>query len=425
MTEDIQLGELVPGGQTISELASGRKVFVWGGLPGERVRALVTKKKRGWAEAVVEKVLANSHPSRVTPRDEASYLSTSPWQVYGWEFENTQKQKILKDTFQQFGITVEHDWHHDDREYNYRNKMEFSFWWEQDTGLQLSFYRRGSSERIQVKGSSLAMEAINLGAHAVLSLIHDKQLDGRQLKSLVVRASADGQTSAVLYVKDKDLPMLLKDETELPKGLNALNVAYSDPRSPASIVSEGKHQTYGSALLADTILGKKFQYMPHSFFQVNVPMFEQALRRIMMYVEGSPCQTVDFYSGVGSIGLSVGADVLVESDTTSSDWAVANAKEQGNETVEVRHVAAEAAVDEIKHDQTVIVDPPRAGLHKNFTQALTDVKPQKIIYLSCNPATQARDIQLLGSDYSIQEARGYNFFPKTPHIESLIELVRK
>ena len=91
----------------------------------------------------------------------------------------------------------------------------------------------------------------------------------------------------------------------------------------------------------------------------------------------------------------------------------------------VVHASSETALEYIKTDKTIIVDPPRAGLHKAVVERILEVQPSKVIYLSCNPVTQARDVNMLTSRYSVTEARGYNFFPRTPHIESLIVLELK
>jgi 23S rRNA (uracil1939-C5)-methyltransferase len=125
------------------------------------------------------------------------------------------------------------------------------------------------------------------------------------------------------------------------------------------------------------------------------------------------------YSGVGAIGLSVGASVLVESDDANIKLAQSNAKGSG---VEVIHATSEAALNHIQSGDVLIVDPPRAGLHKDVVERILEVKPSKIIYLSCNPSTQARDVTMLHDMYEVIHAQGHNFFPRTPHIESLVVL---
>jgi len=130
---------------------------------------------------------------------------------------------------------------------------------------------------------------------------------------------------------------------------------------------------------------------------------------------------VDMYAGVGTIGLSLGqASELVEIDLATAAMARRNAG--GRKVIET---STEKALDYITPDKTIVFDPPRAGLHDKVAGRLLEVQPKKILYLSCNPATQARDLGLLQDKYKIIFFEGYNFFPHTPHIESLAVLELK
>jgi 23S rRNA (uracil1939-C5)-methyltransferase len=163
-------------------------------------------------------------------------------------------------------------------------------------------------------------------------------------------------------------------------------------------------------------------YDVHSFFQVNLDVFEQALERIEL-ANASAESCVDMYSGVGTIGLSIGdGNILVESDPRNCVMARENAKDGKGQVVEA---AAEQALDYIDATKLLVVDPPRAGLHADVIERIRSVQPVTVAYLSCNPITQARDLALLQDIYSVEVLEGYNFFPRTPHIESLAILARK
>jgi tRNA/tmRNA/rRNA uracil-C5-methylase (TrmA/RlmC/RlmD family) len=126
---------------------------------------------------------------------------------------------------------------------------------------------------------------------------------------------------------------------------------------------------------------------------------------------------VDFYSGVGSIGIPIGMTrTLVETDVASVAMARQNA--QGL-PIEVIEATAETALEYVPSDATLIVDPPRAGLHRRLISQILKTNPTHLIYLSCNPVTQARDLQLLMPIYKVTTFQVYNFFPRTPHIETL------
>jgi 23S rRNA (uracil1939-C5)-methyltransferase len=132
------------------------------------------------------------------------------------------------------------------------------------------------------------------------------------------------------------------------------------------------------------------------------------------------------YAGVGSIGLSVASKQvdLVELDPATVAMARVNAEASGVEA-EVIESSTEKVLEYIVGDKPVIFDPPRAGLHDKVVERTLEVKPPQVLYLSCNPATQARDLAKLQEGYNITYFEGFNFFPHTPHIESLAVLERK
>src|SRR2546430_2054763 len=164
-TEIVRLTKIVGGGQALGQLADGRKVFVWGGLPGEEVEVQLTKLKSSHGEGVVTKVL-KAASERVEPQDPDSYLSTSPWQIMNQETEKFWKKQLVADAFalQHIGLP-NFELIGDDKDYHYRNKVEFSWYWDNDTDqLELSFFRRGTHGKIPVQGTSLALSAINEAA---------------------------------------------------------------------------------------------------------------------------------------------------------------------------------------------------------------------------------------------------------------------
>jgi 23S rRNA (uracil1939-C5)-methyltransferase len=146
-----------------------------------------------------------------------------------------------------------------------------------------------------------------------------------------------------------------------------------------------------------------------------LPVFEQALQDMLPEVENQH-PIIDFYSGVGTIGVPLHASALVESDSHNVEMAKSNT---GMQRIKIIKATAEKSLDCVPNKGVMIVDPPRAGLHAKLTQEILHVLPEKILYLSCNPITQARDLALLQDAYEITRITGYNFFPRTPHIESL------
>jgi len=484
--ETLTLEKIVGGGQALGTLADGRKCFVWGGLPGETVTVRFTKKKSHFIEAIVEEMISPS-PDRIQPRDPDSYLSTSPWQIMPLEVEQTYKAQLIDDAFALHGVALPAaiDIYCNNVAYGYRNKVEFSWYSESimsqavsqkepgavsgfglfsddtqgvnthsdrdglsgDT-LDLAFFRRGSKGKIVVDGTSLAHPAINNLARAIRDLLRHKHVSARQLKTLLIRCDQSGSCVWQLYIKDRLPEIITADEAaQLPA--QGGEVIYSDPRSPASRITE-RLVCFGNTTLTDTILGTPFRYACEGFFQVNIPVYEQALRDMREWVPYTISQkksgqlhvgpglfsddiravklsTLDLYAGVGTIGLTIGGGnvTLVEINTDAVREMQRNITELDRTDARAVLAPSEQVLNYITGKEIVIVDPPRAGLHTDVIATLLQKLPPRIIYLSCNPVTQARDVALLQQHYRIAWHRGYNFFPRTPHIEHLTILDKK
>jgi 23S rRNA (uracil1939-C5)-methyltransferase len=411
----ITLGKYVHGGQCLADAPDGRKLFVWGGLPGEVVTVSTISKKKSYYEAIVTDV-STASSDRIPPREPSVYLSTSPWQIVSWQAENVAKQSILEEAFAREGIVDVpfRPFSSGNLEWHYRNKMEFGFWGD-ETGLSLAHFVRGSHGKMKTSGSVLAKEPINQVAARLVSWLSTQDgLRASDLKTVILRCSEQGEVAAALFAKNEQLRV----STPVVEGLKGLRVYFSNPKSPASVPTKVLH-TFGDITLQDRIADKDIMYDVMSFFQVNLEIFKYALNDIRTHI-GRDDEVIDFYSGVGTIGLAINqAVLLVESEQTNFAYAEQNAARYGANAI---FSPSEQALDQVTAGRTIIVDPPRAGLHETVTERLLTVRPKKIIYLSCNPSTQARDVSRLLGAYRIESAGGYNFFPKTPHIESLVVL---
>lgn len=427
--ETLRLEKIVGGGQAIGTLDDGRKAFVWGGLPKELVTIRVTKKKSHFVEGVMTEIIEKS-PERITPRDENSYLSTSPWQIMPMSSEQFQKISLIEEAFSLHNITLPEKIKvfSDGVEFNYRNKVEFS--WFGDTTenstketLDLAFFKRGGKGKVIVDGTSLAHPSINKLAIEIRDLLREKPIVARQLKTLLIRSDQQGNTVWQLYVKDKIENLISDDEAKLLSAAGG-EIIYSNPKSPASRITERLNK-FGDTTLSDTILGVAFNYACEGFFQVNIPVYEKALSDMKAWINcNEKLPILDLYSGVGTIGLTIGGDdvTLVEINEHAVAEMQRNIAKLNRPSAKAILAPSEKSLECITGEQIVIVDPPRAGLHSDVTNRLLETEPPRIIYLSCNPVTQARDVSLLQEKYKIVHHQGYNFFPRTPHIEHLVVL---
>lgn len=424
--------KIVGGGQAIGTLDDGRKAFVWGGLPKELVTIRVTKKKSHFVEGIVTEIIEKS-PERITPQDENSYLSTSPWQIMPMSSEQSYKASLIEEAFLLHNITLPEKIKvfSDDVEFNYRNKVEFSWFGdktdddEKET-LDLAFFKRGGKGKVVVDGTSLAHPSINKLAIEIRDLLREKPIVARQLKTLLIRSDQQGNAVWQLYVKDKIENLISDDEAKLLSAAGG-EIIYSDPKSPASRITERLNK-FGDTTLSDTILDVAFNYACEGFFQVNIPVYEKALSDMKAWIDcNEKLPTLDLYSGVGTIGLTIGGDdvTLVEINEHAVAEMQRNIAKLNRPNAKAILAPSEKSLEYITGEQIVIVDPPRAGLHADVTNRLLETESPRIIYLSCNPVTQARDVSLLQEKYEIAHHQGYNFFPRTPHIEHLVILDKK
>lgn len=429
--ETLRLEKIVGGGQAIGTLDDGRKAFVWGGLPKELVTIRVTKKKSHFVEGIVTEITEES-PERITPKDENSYLSTSPWQIMPMSSEQSYKASLIEEAFLLHDITLPEKIKvfSDGVEFNYRNKVEFSWFGDKTNDdeketLDLAFFKRGGKGKVIVDGTSLAHPSINKLAIEIRDLLREKPIVARQLKTLLIRSDQQGNAVWQLYVKDKIENLISDDEAKLLSAAGG-EIIYSDPKSPASRITERLNK-FSDTTLSDTILGVAFNYACEGFFQVNIPVYEKALSDMKAWINcNEKMLTLDLYSGVGTIGLTIGGDdvTLVEINEHAVAEMQRNIAKLNRPNAKAILAPSEKSLEYITGEQIVIVDPPRAGLHADVTNRLLETEPPRIIYLSCNPVTQARDVSLLQEKYEIVHHQGYNFFPRTPHIEHLVVLDR-
>lgn len=383
----IHIDKLIPGGQALGAAPDGRKVFFWNALPGETVAKYdTTKQKSHYTEAIATDIKTPS-PQRVKAKDHC-YLSTSPWQILNWEYENQQKSALVAEIFREHHMDISiPPTITDGIDYYYRNKMEYSLYWNNTTNqIQLAFHARGSHCKIPITHSSIERPEIFQKATEIIADLNSHHEQARTYQSLLLRASQDGKVSGGLYRNGEPHP--------------------SFPP------------------LTDTILGYTYSYSPNGFFQINLPVYELALKEIRRHITTD--EVLDLYSGVGTIGLSVARDrhlTLVESEKSAYTESLNNIHNLAN--VNSILSKSEDVLNYISPRATVILDPPRAGCDKKLISRILDIMPPVVIYLSCNPATQARDVKNLLNKYKTKTIQPFNFFPRTPHIENLVVLELK
>ncbi|NCO04746.1 MAG: 23S rRNA (uracil(1939)-C(5))-methyltransferase RlmD [Candidatus Magasanikbacteria bacterium] len=431
----VTIETLVFGGQALARLEDGRVIFVWNALPGEVVDIVIIKKKKQYLEAVATTIITPS-THRITPTM-PYYLSSAAWDMMDSVTENEWKTTIAKDVYKKIGdlSDLNLDIISSEIPYGYRNKIEFSFCdknfipkatrkEDHVEDISFAFFSRGSHDRIPVDGCALASPTINSVASRILAWVKEQGIENRSLKSLIVRSNANGEAIAALFIKDK---LSFASHPQLDNQLTGFHIYYSSHKSPASR-PDALLYSDGDMFLTETIRDVSLQYGLLSFFQVNPPLFEQTLADIVPFIDAAS-PVIDYYAGVGAIGLPLAKHcqsvLLVESNEEAVALATTNIALNNFGNASAHCIEAEKMTEVITSDHIVIVDPPRVGLHMDMVETLLAVRPKRIVYLSCNLSTQARDVSLLLEGYTVSFSRLYNYFPRTPHVEGLLVLERK
>lgn len=416
----IKVEKLVFGGQGLGRV-DNKVVFLWNALPGEEVVFNYTNNKKNFAEGLAIEILLPSS-DRVEPKED-HFLSCSQWQILAWEKELQYKKELSQEIYKKNGdLNISSlEIVSDDNQYNYRNKIEYNFI-EENGNISLAIFLPESHQRVKVDRCELARKELNIVAEDILDWIVEKEIGIMDLRKIILRVNQKGEVLAGLFINQK---LNLKDYPELKNNLVGFSVFQKSFKGDVLLYTAG--QDY----LEEEILGKKLCYGLFSFFQINVPIFQKALGDISNFINQDD-EVIDYYCGVGSIGLPLSTKMqtlsLVESNKEAVEYAKQNIdlnKLNTKNNLEVFCQPAEKIIDLINSQKVIILDPPRAGLDKTIIERIIWEKPKKIIYLSCNIATQARDLGLLKDMYEIKFSKLYNFFPRTPHVEGLIILEAK
>jgi len=434
---DLTVDGLAYGGAGVARL-EGYVVFVRDAVPGDRVRAVVTKRKRAYAEARTVEVLEPS-PDRVPPRADHP---GAPWQVLPYERQLEVKHAQVADALKRLGrlegFTL------DDivpavEQWRYRNKLEFSFGEDAAGELVCGFHAPGSWERIvHVEDCLLQSERGNAARRAALQWCrsralraYDRRAQSGLLRNLVVR---EGRRTGELQVRlvTSDEPA---DLTGLPEALGADSVVWTRAAGVAETTAGGASEVlHGTETFEEELGGLRFRISHEAFFQTNTEMAEVLYAAAAEFAALQGWERVyDLFCGIGTIGLGLspragevwGLEIVEEAIAD----AMANARrnEIGNARFfagDVRLVLRELVARAGRPD-VLVVDPPRAGLSSKVVRRVIEAAPKRIVYVSCNPTTLAPNAaQLVEAGYALRRVRPVDMFPQTPHIECVALLER-
>jgi 23S rRNA (uracil1939-C5)-methyltransferase len=443
---ELRIDSLAYGGSGVARL-DGFVVFVRGGLPGDRVRARVTKTKRGFAEAIAEAVL-DPGPFRVeAPCRHFGVCGGCRFQDLAYEAQIAAKEQQVRDALTRIGRFADPPLEPivpAASLYRYRNKLEYSFAHGED-GVDLGFHRAGRwDEVIGVEECLLTTDLGNAVRLAVRDWAREERLEAYDqetgqgyLRHLVFREGRNTGQALVLLVTapgERFETGYLVDVLRRFPEVRSIHWAVND--SPAERTNLPSKLLWGDEAIEEEILGLRFRVRPGAFLQTNTEMAERLYELAREYAGLTGAESVfDLYCGTGTIGLALAKRARAVWGVEVSEESVACAIENAelNGIPNARFFAGsvgqslEELVEEAGRPDVVVVDPPRAGLAGKALRRTGELQAERIVYVSCNPTTLASDIQVLRDEfgYRLLRTRPVDMFPHTPHVESVSLLARR
>ena len=434
---ELTVDSIAHGGNGVARL-DGYVVFVRGAVPGDRVRAAVTKRKRAFAEARMVEVLEPS-PDRIEPR--AAHPG-APWQVLPYERQLAEKEHQVRDALERIGgfeappvarcVPAESPW-------RYRNKVEYSFGADEAGELVLGFHHPGSFSRIDdVADDVLASERVDSVREAVKAWcraeglsVYDRRTQAGLLRNLVVREGRrTGQVQARIVTSAGDLRA-----DALAATLDVDGVLWTTAAGVAETTRDGTTRVVaGEGVLEEELSGLRFRISPQAFFQTNTEMAERLYETAAELADLRGTERVfDLFCGIGTVALVLSVRSREVWGVESVEQAVADAIENArlngvrNSSFFAGDVrtAMRPLLERAGRPDVLVVDPPRAGLSAKIVRRVLEAEAKRIVYVSCNPTTLAPNArQIADAGYRLTAVRPVDMFPQTPHIECVALLER-
>jgi len=453
---ELKIDSVAYGGQGVARL-EGFVLFVRGAIPGDRVKALVVKKKRDYAEARVIELLEPSSDRVEAPCPYHGFCGGCQWQHMRYERQLADKRAHIKEAMGRIGSLPDVrvlDVIPSERQYAYRNKMEFSFsdhrWFlpheyearqgERDFALGLhvpgTFFKV-----IDVEACLLQNETGNKILQAVKKYVRDLGIPVYGLRShqgfwrfLTLRHSTHIDEWMVNLVTAEERRDVVEPLAKaLVHGIPNIKTVVNNISARKASIAVGEREIVlsGDGTIQDRIGPFSFQISANSFFQTNSLSAEKLYGTVVEYAELKGSEWVlDLYSGTGTIPIFLSNQAMAVVGMEIAQSAILDAQRncEANGVENCQFIFGDIrerlSTLKLKPD-VLIIDPPRAGIHKDILPEVMALGTGRLVYVSCNPATMARDMATLYQDYDIVEIQPVDLFPHTYHIEAIAKLIRR
>jgi len=458
--ENLEIIDISTEGKAIAR-HDGMVVFIEGGVPGDIVDVMVHRKKNNYAEGRVETIKTFS-PDRVEPH--CTHFGTCggcKWQDLSYKKQLEFKQKYVLDAFTRIGKLEYQNMSPilgNASEYFYRNKLEFSFsnkrWLRKEQMSELDsipnknglgFHIPGLFDKVlDIEKCHLQNDLSNDIRNAVRTYAFENGLTffdirnkGGFLRTLMLRTTSTGEMMVVMAVYDwleQELFDLLEFLKKKFPQITSLQYVHSN--KPNDTFQGLEIKTYsGRDHILEEMEGLKFRISAKSFYQTN-SLQAYELYKITRDFAGLTGNEVvyDLYTGTGTIANFVARNakkvVGIEYVEDAIKDAIINSKENGISNTsffagDMKDILNDEFINTNGRPDVIITDPPRAGMHEDVVKVILQAMPEKIVYVSCNPSTQARDLALMQEHYSIEKVQPVDMFPQTAHVENVVLMVRK
>ena len=462
IVENVRIEEVAAEGKALTHI-DGKVVFVPFVAPGDIVDLKLLKCKKSFCEGKAVAIKEYSDLRVPVKCPHFGVCGGCKWQMLDYRVQLEAKQRQVRDTLERIGGVACDTMRPicgSDKIFHYRNKLEYTFstraWRETpdspdgDCGA-LGFHIPGLFDKVLNIDTCLLQEDLSNNIRLFVrdyAKKHDlSYYDIRNhngfLRNLVVRNNSRGEWMVILIVAEPDnaelKPLLEALHAEFPQIASLhyiINTKFNDSYSDLEThLYSGEPYIEEQMTAYDGNGSLRFRINPKSFYQTNSPQAQRLYSFVAEFAELQADDTVyDLYTGTGTIAQFVarmcrrvvGIEYVKEAIDDAKINAVLN--NLGNTEFyagDMAEILTDEFVSEHGRPDVVITDPPRAGMHERVVKQLLTVAPRKIVYVSCNPATQARDIQLMSEMYKVGRIQPVDMFPHTQHVENVVELIRR
>jgi len=451
----LNIDSLSFGGKGVARI-NDYVIFVKRAIPGDKINARIIKRKKSYAEAIIESFIDKSNIRIDAPCPHFDYCGGCTWQNLEYQNQLGFKTQIVEDALKHISGVKNNSLLPiipSTQSFKYRNKMEFSFadkkWLipedlnnpDISKEFALGLHVPGTFDKIiHIEKCLLQSDNANSILKFVSKYAQDNKLQPYGIRShegllrfLIIRESFLTKEIMVNIVTSYTNEKLKELATLLMKKFKFISGVVNNINSGKAQIAIGEEEILlvGKATIEDEIPPFRFEISANSFFQTNTEQAKKLYDKVIEFADLNKNELAwDLYCGTGTISLFLAKNCKhvtgFEITQSSVENAINNAKKYNFENT--RFIAGDVINNMNGFNESpdlIVTDPPRSGMHEKVVNSILEIEPKKIVYVSCNPTTMARDLKLLEKKYIIEKVQPVDMFPQTYHIECISRLTLK